>query len=171
VAAIGPREAVAIKGRDSRSPMTSETELTTIHSSSVRVFTAEGQTKMQHSAYGFSAYGFIVLLTLTAMPLSAGAAPAQADRQVNCVASVVAIRAEWRILSHSSVLRPSDGIATGDGRWLAGSQLNYAHILIGRADNACGAGNAEQAQGYVNEANKLLSPVPSGIMLATRPGN
>ena len=68
MAAAGPREAVAIKGRDSRSPITSETELTTIHSSSDRVFKAEGQTKMQHSAYGL-----IVLLTLTAIPLSAGA--------------------------------------------------------------------------------------------------
>ena len=121
---------------------------------------------MQHSAYGL-----IVLLTLTAIPLSAGAAPAQADRQANCVASVDAIRAEWRNLSHSSVLKPSDRIATGDGRWLAGSQLNYAHILIGRADNACGAGNVEQARGYVNEANTLLNPAPSGTMRAARPGN
>jgi len=38
MAATDPREAVAIKGRDSRSRITSETELTTIHSSSVRVF-------------------------------------------------------------------------------------------------------------------------------------
>ena len=57
------------------------------------------------------AYGLIVLLTLTATvpaahstppvsghPLSAEAAPAQADRQANCVASVDAIRAEWRKL-------------------------------------------------------------------------
>ena len=55
---------------------------------------------MQHSAYGL-----IVLLTLTAMPLSVGAAPARADRQANCVASVDAIRAEWRDLSHSSSLK------------------------------------------------------------------
>jgi hypothetical protein len=133
VAAIGPREAVAIKGRDSRSPITSETELTTIHSSSVRVFIAEGQTKMQRSAYGL-----IVLLTLTAIPLSAGAAPARADRQVNCIASVDPIRAEWRDLSHSSSLKPSDHIATGDGRWLAGSLLNYARILIGRGTTRAG---------------------------------
>jgi hypothetical protein len=118
-----------------------------------------------------SGYGFIVLLTLTAIPLSAGAAPAQADSQANCVASVDAIRAEWRNLSHSSFLKPSQRIATGDGRWLAGSQLNYAHILIGRADNACGAGEVKQARGYVDEANKLLNPAPSAIMLATRPGN
>jgi len=121
---------------------------------------------MQHKAYGL-----IVLLTLTAMPLSAGAAPARADRQANCVASVDAIRAEWRDLSHSSSLKASQRIATGDGRWLAGSQINYAHVLIGRADNACGAGNVEEARGYFDEANKLLSPAPKGIMLATRPGN
>jgi hypothetical protein len=121
---------------------------------------------MQHSAHGF-----IVLLTLAAIPLSARAAPAQADRQANCVASVDATRAEWRHLSHSSSLKASQRIATGDGRWLAGSQLNYAHVLIGRADNACGANNVEEARGYVDEANKLLNPAPSGIMLATRPGN
>jgi hypothetical protein len=84
-----------------------------------------------------SAYGLIVLLTLTAIPLSAGAAPAQADHQANCVASVDATRAEWRHLSHSSSLKASQRIATGDGRWLAGSQLNYAHILIdGRTTHA-----------------------------------
>ena len=118
-----------------------------------------------------SAYGLIVLLTLTAIPLSAGAAPAQADRQGNCIASVDAIRAEWRNLSHSSSLKASQRIATGDGRWLAGSQLNYAQVLIGRADNACGAGQVEQARGYVDEANKLLNPAPSGKMLAARSAN
>jgi hypothetical protein len=118
-----------------------------------------------------SAYGLIVLLTLTAIPLSAGAAPAQAERQANCAVSVDAIRAEWRDLSHSSSLKASQRIATGDGRWLAGSQLNYAHVLIGRADNACGANNVEDARGYVDEANKLLNPAPSGMMLATRPAN
>jgi hypothetical protein len=118
-----------------------------------------------------SAYGLIVLLTLTAIPLSAGAAPAQADRQASCVAPVDAIRAEWRNLSHSSSLKASQRIATGDGRWLAGSQLNYAQVLIGRADNACGAGQVEQARGYVDEANKLLNPAPSGKMLAARSAN
>ena len=127
---------------------------------------AAGETKMQRSAYGL-----IVLLTLTAIPLSAEAAPAQADRQANCVASVDAIRAEWRKLSHSSSLKPSQRIATGDGHWLAGSQVNYAYILIGRADNACGASKVKQAQSYVDEANILLNPAPSGIMLAARPGN
>jgi hypothetical protein len=118
-----------------------------------------------------SAYGFIVLLTLAAIPLSARAAPAQADRQANCIASVGAIRAEWQNLSHSSFLKPSQRIGIGDGRWLAGSQVNYAHVLIGRADNACGAGKVEQARSYADEANNLLNPARLGIMLATQPGN
>jgi hypothetical protein len=136
-----------------------------IHSSLVRVLIAEGQTKMQRSAYGF-----IVLLTLTAIPLSAGAAPAQTDRQATCVASVDAIRAEWRNLSHSSFLKPSQRIRTGDGREFSGSQLNYSHVMISRAEDACGTGQVEQARGYVDEANILLNPAPSGEMLATRPG-
>ena len=82
-----------------------------------------------------------------------------------------AIRAEWRNLFHSSFLKPSQRIATGDGRWLAGSQLNYAPMLIGRADNACGAGTVKQARSYVDEADNLLNPAPSGIMLATQPDN
>jgi hypothetical protein len=84
---------------------------------------------------------------------------------------VDAIRAEWRNLSHTSFPKASQRIATEDGRWLAGSQLNYAHILIGRADNACGAGEVKQARSYVDEANNLLNPTPLGIMLATQPGN
>jgi hypothetical protein len=45
-----------------------------------------------------SAYGLIVLLTLAAIPLSARAAPAQADRQANCIASVDAAvsHVSWR---------------------------------------------------------------------------
>ena len=118
-----------------------------------------------------SAYGLIALLILAAIPLSARAAPAQADRQANCVASVDAIRAEWRNLSHSSFLKASQRIRTGDGRQFSGSQLNYSHVLISRAEDACGTGQVERVRGYVDEANKLLNPAPSGIMLATQPGN
>ena len=121
---------------------------------------------MQHSAYGL-----IVLLTLTAIPLSAGAAPAQTDRQGTCVASVDAIRAEWRNLSRSSFLKPSQRIRTGDGREFSGSQLNYSPVMISRAEDACGTGQVEHSRGYVDEANKLLNPAPSGKMLAARPGN
>ena len=62
---------------------------------------------MQHSAYGL-----IVLLTLTAIPLSAGAVPAQADHQANCVASVDATGLNGGIspirafLSHHSASLP-----------------------------------------------------------------
>lgn len=118
-----------------------------------------------------SAYGLIVLLSLTAIPFAAGAAPAQADHQANCAASVEATRAEWRHLSHSSFLKPSQRIGTGDGREFSGSPLNYSHFLISRAEDACGIGQVEQARGYVDQANKLLNPAPSGKMLATRPGN
>ena len=70
---------------------------------------------MQHRAYGL-----IVLLTLTAMPLSAGAAPARADRQANCVASVDAIRLNGGI-SHirAHLRRHSASLPETDAGWLA----------------------------------------------------
>jgi hypothetical protein len=104
-------------------------------------------------------------------PALGGSRASSSRSPANCVASLDATRAEWRNLSHSGFLKPSQRIATEDGRWLAGSQLNYAHILIGWADNVCGASKVKQARGYVDEANKLLNPAPSGIMLVTRPGN
>ena len=118
-----------------------------------------------------SAYGLIVALTLTAIPPAAGAAPAQADRQADCAAAVDASRAEWRALSHSTSLNAAQHIRTSDGRELAGSQVNYARILIGRAENACAAGQVDQARGYVHEANELLQSRPSGLMLAMPAGN
>jgi hypothetical protein len=45
--------------------------------------------------------------------------------------------------------------------------VNYSRILIGRAQNACAAGQFEQARSYDKEANELLHPRPSGLMLAT----
>jgi hypothetical protein len=68
MAATDPREALRSRAVIT-SPITSQTELTTIHSSSVRVSIAERQTIMQCGAYGL-----IALLTLTALPLSARAA-------------------------------------------------------------------------------------------------
>jgi hypothetical protein len=84
---------------------------------------------------------------------------------------VDAIRAERRHLSQSNFLNPGQRIRTGDGRELAGSQVNYSRVLIGRAENACAAGQFEQAQSYANEADELLHPKPSGLMLATPAGN
>jgi hypothetical protein len=57
--------------------------------------------------------------------------------ETNCIATTNAARAEWRTLSHASSLRPSQRIRTSDGRELAGSQLNYSSVLIGRAESAC----------------------------------
>ena len=114
--------------------------------------------------------GLIVVLTLTALPFAARGA-SSTDRQADCVAAVDAIRAEWRALSHSSSLKAAQRIRTEDGRELAGSQVNYSHILIGRAEDACAAGQVEQARSYLREADKLLHPNRSGLMLATPAGN
>ena len=114
--------------------------------------------------------GLIVVLTLTAVPFAARGA-SSTDRQADCVAAVDAITAEWRALSQSNFVNPGQHIRTGDGRELAGSQVNYSRILIGRAENACAAGQVEQARGYVKEANELLHPRRSGLMLAKRTGN
>ena len=72
---------------------------------------------MQHSAYGL-----IVLLTLTAIPLSAGSAPAQADREANCVASVDAIRPNGGISPIRAFLSlHSASLPKTDAGWLARS--------------------------------------------------
>ena len=46
---------------------------------------------------------------------------------------------------------------------MAGSQLNYVHILIGRADNACGAGKVKQARSYADEIGKVKGPILRGL--------
>ena len=114
--------------------------------------------------------GLIVVLTLTAVPFSARGA-SSTDRQADCVAVVNPIMAGWRHLSQSNFLKPGQRIRTGDGHELAGSQVNYSRVLIGRAENACAAGQVEQARSYVKEADELLHPRPSGLMLAKRAGN
>ena len=117
-----------------------------------------------------TACGLIVALTLTAVPFTAWGA-SSTGRQADCVAAVDASTAEWRALSQSNFLKPGGHVRTGDGRELAGSQVNYSRILIGRAENACAAGQVAQARSYVKEADKLLHPRPSGLMLATPAGN
>ena len=114
--------------------------------------------------------GLIVVLTLTAVPFATRGA-SSTDRQADCVAAVDAIRAEWRALSHSDFLNPGQHIRTGDGRELAGSQVNYSRVLIGRAENACAAGQVEQARSHLKEADELLHPRRSGLMLASPAGN
>jgi hypothetical protein len=97
-------------------------------------------------------------------------AVSSAIAEPSCIAAVEAARAEWRALSHSSFLRPSQHIRLADGRVVAGSLLNYSHVLITRAESACGAGQFEQARGYVNEASNLLHPGFSRPLIASRDG-
>jgi hypothetical protein len=89
----------------------------------------------------------------------------------SCIAAVDTARAEWKALSHSSFLRPSQHIRLPDGRVVAGSMLNYSHVLIMRAESACGAGEIEHARTFVNEANNLLHPAASGSIGALPTGN
>jgi hypothetical protein len=93
----------------------------------------------------------------------AGPGGASAD----CIAAVEAAQVEWRALSHSSLLRPSQRLRLADGRVLAGSQINYSHVLIARAENSCGAGQFEQAQRFIAEANDLLGPGSRRPMIAS----
>jgi hypothetical protein len=104
-------------------------------------------------------------------PVRGGRGAGSNRRQADCVAAVDAIRAEWRALSHSSSLKAAQRIRTEDGRELAGSQVNYSYVLIGRAEHACAAGQVERARGYADEANEVLHPRPSGLMLAMPAGN
>jgi hypothetical protein len=124
-----------------------------------------GQSEMQRTTWGL-----IVVLTLTAVPFSTRGA-SSTDRQADCLAAAGTIKAEWRHLSQSNFLNPGQRIRTGDGRELAGSQVNYFRVLIGRAENACTAGQVEQAWSYVKEADELLHPRPSGLLLARPAGN
>jgi len=85
----------------------------------------------------------------------------------SCIVAVEAAKGEWRALSHSSFLRPWQHIRLPDGRVLAGSLINYSHVLIARAENACGAGQIEQALSYTAEVNNLLGPGSRGPMIAS----
>jgi hypothetical protein len=91
--------------------------------------------------------------------------------ETNCIAATDAARREWRGLSHANPLRASQRIRTGDGRGLAGSQLNYSGVLIARAESACQSGQAEQALSYVNEVNKLLNPAPQTPVMSAAHSN
>jgi hypothetical protein len=51
-------------------------------------------------------------------------------------------------------------INTSDGRQLTGTQLNYAWVLIDRAESACSVGQGAAATAYIDEFEKLLHPMP-----------
>jgi hypothetical protein len=92
----------------------------------------------------------VIALSLLAMSLST-----RAMAQPACGAGVDAALVQWRAISHGSFLRPSQRILLSDGRIVAGSLVNYYHVLIWRAANACASGKVKQASDYVNEANNF----------------
>jgi hypothetical protein len=97
---------------------------------------------------------FLVLATAQAF-----AAPPLASTivgQPDCYTTIEAANAEWRSLSHGSHIAAQQHIVTSDGRHLAGSQINYAKVLIDRAANACLAARYHEALAQVGEAQALL---------------
>jgi hypothetical protein len=106
------------------------------------------QTKRSSVLYASSA-------ALFGLSLSCGAAAAQ-----SCGAVVEAVKVEWRSLTHGSHnVAPAMRISTSDGRHLTGSQLNYAWVLIDRAESACGAGGDAAAMVHIHELETLLHPL------------
>jgi hypothetical protein len=84
-----------------------------------------------------------------------------AAAQESCGAAVENAKAEWRALTagnHS--VAPAMRISTSDGRQLTGSQLNYAWILIDRADQACIDPEPEKSLAYIRQVQTLLHPSP-----------
>ena len=78
----------------------------------------------------------------------------------SCSAAVEVAKVEWRSLMHGSHhLTPTMRINTSDGRQLTGSQVNYAWVLIDRADSTCAAADATAAMAYIREFETLLHPV------------
>jgi hypothetical protein len=110
-----------------------------------------------------------IITGIAAILLGASSVTA-ATAEINCVAAVETAKANWRAVSHASFLKASQHIRTADGRNLTGAQINYSHVLIARAETVCGAGQAEQSQGYVVEANEPLHPTSRGF-LAASPAN
>jgi len=98
----------------------------------------------------------VVAAFSTAIALTAPAAA-----QGSCGAAVEQAKAEWRALTagnHS--VAPAMRISTSDGRHLTGSQLNYAWILIDRADQACIDPEPAKSLAYIHQVQTLLHPPP-----------
>jgi len=71
-----------------------------------------------------------------------------------------AAKADWRSLSHGIRVAPGQLIITSDGRRLTGSGINYARVLIDRAEEACKQAHHAEALTSVQEAQTLLHPAP-----------
>jgi hypothetical protein len=84
-----------------------------------------------------------------------------AARAEGCDAAVESAKVEWRSLTRGNhTISPAMRINTSDGRQLTGTQLNYAWVLIDRAESACSVGQGAAATAYIDEFEKLLHPMP-----------
>src|SRR5580700_2626417 len=100
-----------------------------------------------------TAWGVLVVAAISFYLLSVFAAAE------DCHSPVQATEADWRALSHgNSHVAAMMTIATADGRRFTGSQVNYLHMLVGRAEGACAAGQSREAMARVREARALLQP-------------
>jgi hypothetical protein len=77
------------------------------------------------------------LLTLTSVHAFAAPPLAPQVSPPDCSAAVEAAKSDWRSLSHGVHVAPRQRILTSDGRHLTGSDINYAKVLIDRAEEAC----------------------------------
>ena len=99
------------------------------------------------------------LIGATLLSLAA-TAPSFAAPPQTCSEAIETAKADWRSLSHGSHLAPTQPIVTSDGRHLNGTEVNYAWVLIDRAESACASANRAEALGYAAEAQTLLHPAP-----------
>ena len=84
-----------------------------------------------------------------------GTVPATTTAQ-NCINTVAAARQEWRALSQGRLVAPTQTSETSDGRRFSGSTINYMHVLVGRAEDACKAGRLDQANEYTHEVEIIF---------------
>jgi hypothetical protein len=100
-------------------------------------------------------------ISLVLALLIGAAALGGAARAGSCGAAVEAAKVEWRSLTRGNhTVSPAMRINTSDGRQLTGTQLNFAWVLIDRAESACNVGQDAAAMGHIDEFEKLLHPVP-----------
>jgi len=104
-----------------------------------------------------------ILLSCTVIAAVAAAigptVPAAA--QESCDVAVEKAKAEWRALTAGNhTVAPAMRINTSDGRHLTGSQLNYAWVLIDRADQACIDPEPAKSLAYIHQVQALLHPPP-----------
>jgi hypothetical protein len=99
--------------------------------------------------------GAAVLVLATAQAFAAPPLASTIVGQRDCYTTIEVANAEWRSLSHGSRIAAQQHIVTSDGRHLAGSQINYAKVLIDRAADACLTARYHEALAYVGEAQAL----------------